>query len=56
MPPLTPPSSSKYREHNTIKRCRFFNVYNTKENTTFLGEIARLPEINIPPLTANKKD
>ncbi|OCK73366.1 hypothetical protein K432DRAFT_3676 [Lepidopterella palustris CBS 459.81] len=52
MPPSTPPSSLKCREHDTIKRCRFFDAYNAKENAMSLGEIARLPEINIPPLIA----
>jgi hypothetical protein len=52
MAPTTPPQSPKWREHNTVKRCRFFDAYDFKENATSLGEICRIPEINIPPSTA----
>jgi hypothetical protein len=52
MAPSTPPKSPKWREYDTIKRSRFFDAFDSKENSTSLGEIARLPEINIPPSTA----
>jgi hypothetical protein len=50
--PSTPPESPQWREYDTIKRSRFFDAFDSKENSTSLGEIARLLEISIPPSTA----
>ncbi|KAF1988676.1 hypothetical protein K402DRAFT_391902, partial [Aulographum hederae CBS 113979] len=52
MDPSTPPHSPQWREHDTIKRARFFDAYDNKENATSLGEICRQPDIDLPPSTA----
>jgi hypothetical protein len=52
MAPTTPPKNTQRSEHDTIKRAHFFDAFDSKENATSVGEIARLPQINIAPSTA----
>jgi hypothetical protein len=52
MKPTTPPQSPKRAEYNTITRTRFFDAFDSKLNTESLRQIARRPDINIPPSTA----
>jgi phage antirepressor YoqD-like protein len=52
MAPTTPPKNTQHFEHDTIKRARVFDAFDSKENTTSVREIARLPQINITPSTA----
>jgi hypothetical protein len=52
MKPTTPPQSPKRAEYNTITRTRFFDAFDLKLNTESLRQIARRPDINIPPSTA----
>ena len=40
------------REYNTIKRNRFFSVFDSASDSTTPGDIARRPDIDIPPSTA----
>jgi hypothetical protein len=52
MATTTPPTSPKRHEYDTIKRTRFFNAFDSKENGQGVGSIAKLPDIDIPPSTA----
>jgi hypothetical protein len=52
MAPPTPSRKTLRHEYDTIKRCRFFNVFDTKAPSTSLREICRRPDISIPPPTA----
>jgi hypothetical protein len=52
MAPTTPQKKPIRRKYDTIKRSRFFDAFDSKEDDQSLREIARLPEINIPPSTA----
>ena len=55
MAPTTPKKrdiKTDRREYDTIKRNRFFDTFDSKQNDQTIGDIARLPAINIPPSTA----
>jgi hypothetical protein len=55
MAPTTPKKTvpkAERREYDTLKRNRFFNAFDSKQNGQTPGDIARLPKINIPPSTA----
>jgi hypothetical protein len=52
MAPATPKRKTKRREYNTIKRTRFFDAFDSRNPGQGVGQIAKLPKINIPPSTA----
>jgi hypothetical protein len=54
MTPSTPSKGSKRKEHDTIKRMRFFDAYDRKRPSTGLNSIAKRPNINIPSSTARR--
>jgi hypothetical protein len=54
MPPSTPKKTTKRREYDTIKRTRFFDAFDAKRIDQGVGEIAYLPNINIPTSTARR--
>ena len=55
MAPTTPkkriPKTGR-REYDTIKRNRFFSAFDSASDGTTPGDIARRPDIDIPPSTA----
>jgi hypothetical protein len=52
MAPSTPEKKPKRHEYDTIKRCRFFDAFDSKKKEQGVGAIAHLPGINIPASTA----
>jgi hypothetical protein len=52
MAPSTPPQSPKFHEYDTIKRSRFFDAYDSKENDGSLSKLCKTLDFNLPPSTA----
>jgi hypothetical protein len=52
MTTLTPSNSPKGREYDTIKRARFFETYDSKENDVGVARVCRKLDFDLPPSTA----
>jgi hypothetical protein len=54
MTPSTPLNSPKRQEYDTIRRARFFNAWDAKENHISVGQICRKLDFKLPPSTARR--
>ena len=52
--PHTPPRSSERREYDTIRKCWFYNTFDSKQKGDSLRQICKKPDINIPPSTGRR--
>jgi hypothetical protein len=50
----TPYESPKRGEFDTIKRSRFFDAFNSKENNVGVGGVCKSLNFNLPPSTARR--
>jgi hypothetical protein len=48
----TPSNSPERGEYDTIKRARFFDAYDSKENDVGVARLCRKLDFNLPPSTA----
>lgn len=52
--PHTPERAIKRREYDTIRKSRFFEAFDSRENSDSLRQICKKPDINIPPPTGRR--
>ena len=51
MAPRTPTKKTERREYGTVKRMRFFQAWDLKDEADGVGTITKLPGVNIPTST-----
>src|ERR1700749_359183 len=52
MPPSTPCNSPKRQEHDTTRRARFFEAWDSKKNGAGVGTVCQKLDFHLPPSTA----
>jgi hypothetical protein len=52
MPPSTPCNSPKRQEHDTTRRARFFQAWDSKKNNAGVGTVCQKLDFHLPPSTA----
>jgi len=52
--PHTPKRSIKRHEYDIIRKVRFYEAFDSRENSDSLRQICKKPEIDIPPSTGRR--
>ena len=52
--PRTPSPEPNRREYDTIRKCRFYDAFDSRKKSDSLRQICKNPRINIPPSTARR--
>ena len=52
--PHTPEKSIKRHEYDTVRKSRFFELFDSRRNADSLRQICKNPQINIPPSTGRR--
>ena len=52
--PHTPERNIKRHEYDTIRKCRFYDTFDSRQKGDSLRQICKQPQINIPPSTARR--